>query len=111
MKKDDPAFLKLTPLFHQPLPFFEKNRTGPPPPPPLFENFENSNPDFIKRGVPTMYTGLELSVSRSQNAIYLSIIVMTKETSFYYFCDKKLCAKHKKTHVNSIYIVGIMFVR
>ena len=109
MKKDDPAFLKLTPLFHQPLPFFEKNRT--PPPPPLFENFENSNPDFIKRGVPTMYTGLELSVSRSQNAIYLSIIVMTKETSFYYFCDKKLCAKHKKTHVNSIYIVGIMFVR
>ena len=29
MKKDDPAFLKLTPLFHQPLPFFEKNRTPP----------------------------------------------------------------------------------
>ena len=34
-----------------------------------------------------------------------------KEISFYYFCDTKLCTKHEKTHVNSIYIVGIMFVR
>ena len=34
-----------------------------------------------------------------------------KEISFYNFRDKKLCAKHEKTHVNSIYVVGIMFVR
>ena len=34
-----------------------------------------------------------------------------KKISFYYFGDTKLCAKHKKTHMNSIYIVGIMFVR
>ena len=34
-----------------------------------------------------------------------------KEISFYYFRDTKLCAKHEKTHVNSIYIVRIMFVR
>ena len=34
-----------------------------------------------------------------------------KEISFYYCCNAKLYAKHKKTHVNSIYIVGIMFFR
>ena len=34
-----------------------------------------------------------------------------KEISFYYFHNTKLCAKHEKTLVNSIYIVGIMFVR
>ena len=33
-----------------------------------------------------------------------------KEVSLYYFCDTKLCAKHEK-HVNSIYIVGIMFLK
>ena len=34
-----------------------------------------------------------------------------KEILFYYFRDTKLCAKHEKTQVNSIFIVGIMFVR
>ena len=107
MKKDDPAFFKITPLFYQHLPFFEKN----PPHPSFVRKFRKLKPRLYKKGVPTMYTGLELSVSQSQNAIFLSIIAMPKETSFYYFCDKKLCAKHEKTHVNSIYIAGIMFVR
>ena len=31
--------------------------------------------------------------------------------SFYCFYDTKPFGKHKKAHVNSIYIVGIMFVR
>ena len=34
-----------------------------------------------------------------------------KEILFYYFRDTKVCAKHEKTQVNSIFIVGIMFVR
>ena len=34
-----------------------------------------------------------------------------KEISFYYFRNIKLCAKQEKIQVNSIYIVGIMFVR
>ena len=34
-----------------------------------------------------------------------------KEMSFYYFLDTKLCTKHEKTHVNSIHIIGIIFVR
>ena len=33
-----------------------------------------------------------------------------KEISFYYFRNTKFSAKQEKTHVNSIYIVGIMFV-
>ena len=35
----------------------------------------------------------------------------SKEMSFYYFRDTKLCKTQKKQNVNSIYIVGIMFVR
>ena len=52
MKKDDPAFLKLTPLFHQPLPFFEKNGTPPPSPaPPSFvRKFRKLKPRFYKKG-------------------------------------------------------------
>ena len=34
----------------------------------------------------------------------------SKEILFYYFRNTKLCAKHKK-HMNSIYIVGIVFVK
>ena len=34
-----------------------------------------------------------------------------KEISIYYFHNPKLCAKHEKAHVNSIYIVDIMIVR
>ena len=52
MKKDDPAFLKLTPLFHQPLHFFEKNGTPPPTPaPPSFVwKFRKLKPRFYKKG-------------------------------------------------------------
>ena len=35
----------------------------------------------------------------------------SKELLFYYFRDTKLGAKHKKKHVNFIYIVENMFVR
>ena len=35
----------------------------------------------------------------------------TKEILLYYFCNTKLCAKHKKRHLNSIYTAGIMFIR
>ena len=34
-----------------------------------------------------------------------------KQISFYFFRDTTLYAKHEKTHENSIYIVGMMFVR
>ena len=34
-----------------------------------------------------------------------------KEISFHYFRNTELCVKHEKTQVNSIYIVGIMFLR
>ena len=34
-----------------------------------------------------------------------------KEISFCYSCDTKPCAKQEKIHVNSIFIIGIMFLR
>ena len=52
---------------------------------------------------------LRKSLSIFINAIYFSIIAMPKK--FYYFRDTKLCVKHKKTHMNCIYIIGFMFVR
>ena len=38
------------------------------------------------------------------------IAIAKCEISFYYSCDTKYFAKHEKTCVNSIYIVGIIFV-
>ena len=35
---------------------------------------------------------------------------LTNKISFDYFCDTKLCVKQQKTHINSTYIVQIMFV-
>ena len=54
----------------------------------------------------------ELSILQSQNVIYFSIILLPKNLHIiYYFPKTKLCAKHKKPYINSIYIVKIMFVK
>ena len=57
------------------------------------------------------YPGFKLSVSQSQNMIYSSIIVMPKKSNFTIFTIQNFKQSMKKTHVNSIYIVGIMFLR
>ena len=55
-------------------------------------------------------TGFELSVSRSRNAIYFSIVAIPKKSDFTIFAIENF-VQNTKRHVNSIYIVGIMFFR
>ena len=55
-------------------------------------------------------TGFELSVSRSGNAIYFCIIAIPKKSHFTIFVIQNFMQNTKK-QVNSIYIVGIVFVR
>ena len=55
-------------------------------------------------------TGFELSVSPLQNAMSFSIIVIPKKSYFTIFLIQRFVENTKK-HVNSIYTVGIIFVR
>ena len=55
-------------------------------------------------------TGFELRVSPSQNAIYFSITVIPKKFYFTILAMQDFVQNTKK-HVNSVYNVGIMFVR
>ena len=50
-------------------------------------------------------TGFELSESRMENAIYFSTITIPKKYHFTIFT-----IQNTQKHMNSIYIVGIMFV-
>ena len=52
--------------------------------------------------------GIKLSVLQSWNVIYCSIITMLKKYDFPIFVMQNF---DKKTHMNSIYFIGIMFVR
>ena len=51
----------------------------------------------------------ELRKLLPQNATYFSIIAMPKKSHFI-FAIQNFVSYTKKTHMNSIYIVGIMFV-
>ena len=54
--------------------------------------------------------GLKLIVSWLQNAIYFSIFTMPKKSHFTIFVTQNFVQNTKK-HVNSIFILQIMFVR
>ena len=55
-------------------------------------------------------TGFVLSVPQSRNAIYFCIMAIPKKSYFTIFAIQNFVLKTKK-HMNSIYIVGIMFVK
>ena len=52
----------------------------------------------------------ELGAPRLQNAIYFSIFTISKKSHFTIFTIQNFVQNTRK-HVNSIYTVGIMFVR
>ena len=62
---------------------------------------------------PALHMGYCIRIKRNVITTYnlLFHYCNATEISFYYFCDTKLSAKYKHAHANSIYIVGIMFVR
>ena len=64
---------------------------------------------FIHMYIYVHTSGFELSILQSHIAIYFSIINMPKKNHFTIFVIQNFVQNTQKTHVNSVYIVGIMF--
>ena len=66
--------------------------------------------DALRTTTNIISTGFDLSVSRSRNTIYFSIIVIPNYSHFTTLAIQNF-VQNEEQHVNSTYIVGIMLVR
>ena len=64
---------------------------------------------FIHMYIYVYTSGFELSILQSHIAIYFSIINIPKKNHFTIFVIQNFVQNTQKTHVNSVYIVEIMF--